>query len=127
MSAEDHALTLRNLIEGIDENRTLLLERLEHKAVVYYLMAHVERASVGAQRTTDRFDRTIDARTKTTWLRQDYFLNRHFAQGHPLSCNWLLSARSILAFQRRGVRGLAADPYFAAFEVFFFPDWHHFF
>jgi len=95
VSAEDDALTLGDLVEALDKNRALFFERFEHEAVVHYLMAHIERTTVRAQCAAHGLDCTINASTKAARLRQDYLLNRHFAQRHPITCNWFLSARSI--------------------------------
>ncbi len=83
MSAEDDALAGGHLVEALDKNRAFLFQRLEHEAVVHDLMAHVERASVGAQRAADSLDGTIDAGAKSARLSQDDFFNRSFAQRHP--------------------------------------------
>jgi hypothetical protein len=81
--AEDDALAAGNLVEALDENRAFLLERLEHEAVVHYLMTYVERTAVGAQRAADSLDGAIDARAKAARLGQDDLLNECYAQRHP--------------------------------------------
>jgi hypothetical protein len=82
VSAEDHALAGRHLIETVDENRAFSLERLEHEAIVYDLMADVERTAVSVQCAAHSLDRSIDPGAKAARLRQDYFLNRSVAEGH---------------------------------------------
>ena len=76
VGAEDDALAGGHLVEAFDENRAFLFQRLEHEAVVHDLMAHVERASVGAQRAADGLDGTIDAGAKAARLSQDDFFDR---------------------------------------------------
>jgi hypothetical protein len=49
---------------------------------MYYLMAHVERPSIGAQRAAYRLNGAIHAGAKSTRLGQDYFFNRCFAGEH---------------------------------------------
>ena len=82
MGAEDDALAGRDLVEALDKNRALVFQRLEHEAVVHDLMAHVERAPVGAQRAADGLDGTIDAGAKAARLSQNDFFYRSFAQRH---------------------------------------------
>ena len=88
MRAENDALAGRHLVEALDKNRAFAFQRLEHEAVVNDLMAHIERASVGAQRAADGLDGTIDAGAKAARLSQDDFLDGSFAQRHPIICNW---------------------------------------
>ena len=88
MSAENDALAGGHLVEALDKNRALAFQRLEHEAVVHDLMAHVERASVGAQRAADGLDGTIDAGAKSARLSQDNFFDRSNAQRHATICNW---------------------------------------
>ena len=83
MSAENDALAGGHLVEALDKNRAFAFQCLEHEAVVHDLMAHVERASVGTQRTADSLDGTIDAGAESARLSQDDFFYRSFAQRHP--------------------------------------------
>ena len=69
-------------VEALDKNRAFAFERFEHETVVDDLMAHVERAPVGAQRAAHRLDRAIDAGAKAARLSQDDLFDRCFAQRH---------------------------------------------
>src|SRR2546421_4976933 len=84
MSAEDNALALRHAVEVFDENRTLLLKRLEHEAVMDDLMTHIERCAVFAQGTAHRFDCAIHAGAKAARLSQDNFFDRGIVRKHAV-------------------------------------------
>jgi hypothetical protein len=78
MSTEDDAVAFWHLIEGIDEDRALAFERLEHEAVVNYLMTHEERPPIGAQSASHRLDGAVDSGAKSARLSENYFFNRCF-------------------------------------------------
>jgi hypothetical protein len=79
MRTENHALALGHFVEALDENRAFLFERFQHKSVMHYLMTHVERASVGAQRAAHRFHRAIDTGAKPARLGEYNFFNHSLA------------------------------------------------
>src|SRR5579871_4792192 len=135
--AENDALPFRDLFERIDKDGALAFEGLEHEAVVHYLMAHIERSSVGAQRAAYRLNGAVHTGAKSARFGQDYFFNRCFAGKHNYSLIYqcwpigqyrvnetLMSETALdnaLSVQFGWMRRLAADPDFAAFEIFFLP------
>ena len=140
--AENDALPFRNLFERIDKDGALTFEGLEHEAVVHYLMAHIERSSVGAQRAAYRLNGAVHTGAKSARFGQDYFFNRCFAGKHNYSLiyqcwpigqyrvNETWSFRTALdddsSVQFRWVRSLAADPDLAAFEILLLPHGNDF-
>jgi hypothetical protein len=56
MGAVNHALTLGNLADAVDENSAFLLEFLDHKTIVDNLFADVNGGAEGLQRNPDDVD-----------------------------------------------------------------------
>ena len=57
VGAVDDALALRHFIHAIDKDRALLLQFLDHEAVVDNFLAHINRPPKGLQRNPDNIDR----------------------------------------------------------------------
>jgi len=93
MRREDHARTVRRLIELFDEDGPPLLEPLDDRAVVHDLVSDIDRRAVLFDRELDDADRAVDACAKAARRRQ---------QQRSLRL-WPLSRRGsrTLPFQRR--------------------------
>src|SRR5690606_10025160 len=61
VGAEDHRVAVGHFVELLDEDRTALLEVVDHVAVVHDLVAHVDRRAQRLDRTLDDLDRAVDA------------------------------------------------------------------
>ena len=70
MRGIDDTRTLRNFVQLIDEDRTLLRQVRHHVAVVHNLFAHVNRSAKRLQRNLHNVDRPHHPGAKSAWLEQ---------------------------------------------------------
>ena len=70
VSAVNDALTLRNLRNAVHENGALLLELLNHKAVMDDLLTDVDRRPESFERDPDNIDGTHHSGAEPTRLQQ---------------------------------------------------------
>ena len=68
MGTENHDTVIRHLVEFVDEHGTACAQVLDHKLVVHYLVAHVDRCPEAVQRTLDNLDRAVDAGAEAPWV-----------------------------------------------------------
>ena len=57
----------RNVLDGVDEDRALLLELAHDVRVVHDLLADVDGLAVQDEGTLDRFDRPLDTGAIAAW------------------------------------------------------------
>jgi len=68
--AVNHALTLRNLADAVDENSAFLLEFLDHKTIVDDFFADVDGGAEGLQRNPDDIDSSHHSGAEPTRLQK---------------------------------------------------------
>ena len=83
MRAVNYALTIGNLIDGIDKNGAFALQFFHNKTIVDDLLAHVDRRSKGLKRNAHNIDGTNHPGTEPTGLQQKQVF---LALRHVFSC-----------------------------------------
>jgi hypothetical protein len=73
MGAEDHVIVIGNLVEFIDEYRPLLLEIIDHVAIMHDFMTDVDRGAKEPYSTFDDFNGAIYPGAKTAWIGKQNF------------------------------------------------------
>ena len=68
MGAEHRHRAVGHFVQLLDEARALVLERVDHMAVVHDLVAHIDRLAVFLERPLDDVDRPHDAGAKAARL-----------------------------------------------------------
>jgi hypothetical protein len=71
MGAENHRCAVRHLGQFLDEHGALGLESVDHVAVVYHFMPHVDWRAELFQRAFDDGDRAFDAGAEAAGVGQD--------------------------------------------------------
>ncbi len=67
MGRKDHRTVIGHFVQFLDKDRTLRLERVDHKLVVHDLVAHIDRRAPFRQRHFDDLDRPVHTSAKAAW------------------------------------------------------------
>ena len=101
MGGEDHRrVGVGNFVELLDEDRALGLEALDHVAVVYDLVAHIDRRAVAGERPLDRVDGAHDAGAEAARRAQQHLERGLLAGAAGWAC--VTSVRRVRCVTRHG-------------------------